>query len=302
MKKRTAAVWLLVFAMALLQGCSAAAGTQQEEINPSAQTLSAADESMITDRDREIGYSEAGSSLIKLKDGASSADGAGVSIEESTITISEEGTYILSGSLSNGQIIVDAPESAKIQLVLNGVEISNKSTAPIYVRKADKVFITTAKGTANTLSVTGEYEAIDDNNIDAVVFSKSDLTLNGAGTININAAYGHGVVSKDDLAVTCGNYKISAEKHGLSGKNSVRIAGGSFDITCTEDGIHSENTDDETLGFVYIEDGNFDISAGDDGVHASNYAKILGGNIKISKSYEGIEGLTIDISGGEISV
>lgn len=308
MKRIISVIAALMLVLTVFAGCSAQTNDAAESASPSVvvtQTVSSdttGEDEMFTDRDKEIGYSETESTLITLQDGKTSISGSGAKAEDNTVTISEEGTYILTGSLSNGQIIVDASDDAKIQIVLNGVDISNESSAAIYVKNADKVFITTANGSENTLSVTGEYVAIDDNNIDAVIFAKSDLTLNGAGTLTINADYGHGVVSKDDLAVTCGTYIVTAASSALSGKNSVRIADGNFTLTAGTDGIHSENEDDTTLGFVYIAGGTFNISAGDDGIHAETAVSILGGTLDITKSYEGIEGLTIDISGGDITV
>ena len=168
-------------------------------------------------------------------------------------------------------IVVDADDADKLQLVLNGVEISNADGAAIYVKNADKAFLTTASDSVNTLSNGGEYTAIDDNNIDAVIFAKSDLTLNGAGTLTITAAAGHGVVSKDDLKVTSGTYEITAASHGLSGKDSVRIANGNFSITAGKDGLHAENSDDAELGFAYIAGGTFSIDAQGDGFSAASW-------------------------------
>lgn len=293
--------------LTVFAGCTAKTADTAANASPNATATTVVsdttgDDAMFTDRDKEIGYSEAESTVITLADDATTASGEGATISDNTITISAEGTYILSGSLSNGQIVVDAADDAKIQIVLNGADITNESSAAIYVKNADKAFITTAANTENTVSVTGEYVAIDDNNIDAAIFSKTDLTLNGAGTLTINAKYGHGVVSKDDLVVTCGSYVITAETQGLSGKNSVRIADGSFTITAGTDGIHSENTDDTTLGFVYISGGTFSISAGKQGVSGTSDVSVLGGTIDITDSFEGIEGLTINISGGDTSI
>ena len=308
MKRIISIITALLLIFALFAGCTAQSGgtTSTGAETSTAATTAASDttgdDEMFTDRDLEIGYSESDSTMITLSDGATDISGNGAAAEDNTITISEEGTYILTGSLSSGQIIVDAADDAKIQLVLNGADITNESSAAIYVKNADKVFITTASGSENSLSVTGEFVAIDDNNIDGAIFAKSDLTLNGAGTLTIVSKYGHGVVSKDDLAVTSGTYDITSASSGLSGKDSVRIADGTFTIEAGTDGIHSENEDDTTLGFVYISGGSITIAAGDDGIHAEPSATILGGTISITKSYEGIEGLAIDISGGDISV
>ena len=236
---------------------------------------------MFTNRDKEIGYDEESAIAINLSDGASIADSDSVVIDGDTITITEEGTYILSGSLTNGQIVVEA-ENAKVQLVLDNADISCETSAAIYVKDADKVFITTTDGSTNTVCTSGEFEAIDDNNIDAAIFSKSDLTLNGAGSLEVTCENGHGIVSKDDLVITSGEYVVDAGKHALSGKDSVRIAGGTFDLTAGRDGIHSENTDEEEKGFVYIENGSFTITSDGDGIDASYVVEIVDGSFDIT--------------------
>lgn len=206
---------------------------------------------------------------------------SGVSISGNIITITKEGTYVLSGALSEGQIIVDA-DSAKVQLVLDNADITCASSAAIYVKNADKTFITLAEGSENILMNTAEYETIDDNNIDAVIFSKDDLTLNGKGTLTINSEYGHGIVSKDDLKLVGGTSNITAKNHALSGKDSVRIAAGTYNLTSGKDGIHSENADDDEKGFVYIASGDFTIESTGDGIDASYVVQIDDGDFDIT--------------------
>lgn len=206
---------------------------------------------------------------------------SGVSISGNIITITKEGTYVLSGALSEGQIVVDA-DSVKVQLVLDNADITCASSAAIYVKNANKAFITLAEGSENILMNTAEYEAIDDNNIDAVIFSKDDLTLNGKGTLTINSEYGHGIVSKDDLKLVGGTYNITAENHALSGKDSVRIAEGTYNLTSGKDGIHSENADDDEKGFVYIASGDFTIESTGDGIDASYVVQIDDGAFDIT--------------------
>lgn len=237
---------------------------------------------MFTGRDLSGEYDESEAVKITLADDASevSENASGVSIEGNVVTITEEGTYLFTGTLSEGQIIVDADE-AKVQIVFDGVEITCEQSAAVYVKSADKVFMTLADGTENVLSHTGEYVAIDDNNIDAVIFAKSDLTLNGTGTLTIDAEEGHGIVSKDDLKITGGTYEITAAKHALSGKNSVRIADGTFSLTVGKDGIHVENEDTEK-GFLYIADGDFTIVSDGDGMDASGKVQIEDGTFDIT--------------------
>ena len=222
-----------------------------------------------------------GTKADKSETDETKAASSSVSISGNIITISEEGTYVLSGALSEGQIVVDA-DSAKVQLVLDNADITCASSAAIYVKNADKTFITLAEGSENILMNTAEYEAIDDNNIDAVIFSKDDLTLNGKGTLTINSEYGHGIVSKDDLKLVSGTCNITAKNHALSGKDSVRIAAGTYNLTSGKDGIHSENADDDEKGFVYIASGDFTIESTGDGIDASYMVQIDDGDFEIT--------------------
>lgn len=311
MKRRNMIVAFLAGAL-LITGCgknqtdqASGIGTEttktaQEDVNSFLEQLDTS--SMFTERDMEQGYEAEGSVTVHLEDGKSTADSDAVQIQENVIRITEEGTYILDGTLTDGMVMVEAADTAKIQLVLNQVTLTSKDSAAIYVKSADKVFVTTKEGTENYLTNGGTYTAIDENNIDAVIFSKSDLTLNGTGNLQITAGEGHGVVSKDDLVLTGGTYEIEAASHGLSGKDSVRIGGGTYTITSGKDGIHGSNTDDASLGYVYVADGNLNIQAEDDGIHADSATMITGGTVNVSKSYEGLEGLGIEITGGEVHV
>ena len=284
---------------------------------------------MFTERDLDGTYDSTEASTIYLEDGASTSDSGNVTISGDVITIMGKGVYVLSGTLSNGQIIVDA-DKEKVQLVLDNANITNTSSAAIYVKQADKVFITLPDGSSNSVATTDEFIAIDDNNIDATIFSKDDLTLNGSGSLNVECEAGHGVVSKDDLVITAGAYTITSASHALSGKDSVRIADGTFTLISGKDGIHSENSDEtETSdtsekGFIYIEEGTFNITStsdgmdasstlqidggtyaiatDDDGIHSDSDLIINGGDICISQSYEGLEGKTITLNGGNINL
>jgi len=233
---------------------------------------------MFSDLDKEIGYDETTSTDIILDDAGSTCTEKSVKISDGVITITEEGTYVISGSLSEGQIVVDSDE-AKVQLVLDNASITNDDSAAIYVKSADKVIVTLADGSDNTLATTGEFS--EEDNINGVIFSKSDITFNGKGFLTINSACGNGIVSKDDLKVTGGNYTITAANHGLKGKDSVRIADGVFYIEAGKDGIHSENSDDSEKGFVYIADGTFTITCDGDGIDASYIVQIDNGEFDI---------------------
>lgn len=286
--RKTAAACCI--ALLLLSGCGKTAGnvnsdtadssavTEQSGSEESAASQSDTDiDSMFTDRDKEVGYDEEKCVAITLSDDGSRCDNTSVAIDGQTITITEEGTYLLSGSLSNGSVVVATDENVKVRLIFNGVVINNDSSAAVYVQSADKVFITLAPYSENMLNNGGTYETVDDNNIDSVIFSKSDLTLNGSGSLTVTAKAGHGIVSKDDLVITGGTYAITAASQGLSGKDSIRILDGDFAITSGKDALHSENEDNAEKGFVYIAGGNFNLTASVDGISASGNMTLLDG-------------------------
>ncbi len=266
------------------------AGSDASKDASSVSDIAVDTSNMFSDRDYEVGFDEGEGVLIALTGDSAQCSSNAVQITGSTVTITDEGTYILSGELTDGMIIVNAENTDKLQLVLNGVQITSSTSAALYILQADKVFVTTAANTENALINGGEFAALDDNNIDAVIFSKDDLTLNGQGTLIIESPAGHGIVSKDDLVISCGNYKISSASHGLSGKDSVRAAGGIFDITSGKDGIHAENTDDTALGFVYILNGTYNISSEGDGISASNYLLIENGDFTVTAGGGSVNG------------
>lgn len=287
LKKLIALALTAVIICAVLCSCSKQAeqnAPTEQESSPSseASSLGLDVSDMFTERDKETGYDESSAIEITLADGASSCTSNQVSVSGNTVTVSNDGVYVLSGSLTDGQIVVDGSDSDKIQLVLNGVEINSKTSAAIYVHQANKVFITTAASSDNKLSNSESFVNIDENNIDSVIFSKTDLTLNGTGRLTVNSPNGHGIVSKDDLVLTSGEYNIASSSHALSGKNSVRIANGDYNLTSGKDGIHSENTDNAESGFVYIADGNFNITSDGDGIDASYILQLDGGEVSVA--------------------
>ena len=169
---------------------------------------------------------------------------------------------------------------------------SNDSTPCIYVKSADKVFVTTASGSENTLSVTGTFTADGTTNTDAVIFSKDDLVLNGTGTLSISST-ANGISSKDDLKVTGGTITISCAADGLEANDSIRIADGTVSITTSKDGLHAENDEDNTTGYIYIGGGTLTVSAGDDAVHATTIVQIDAGTLDLTGASPGSSAMTL---------
>ena len=241
--------------------------------------------SLFTERDLEQTADTAEATQIALTDGQD-------------VTISAEGVYILTGSAENATIIVEAADTDKIQLVLDGVTITNQNAPAIYVKSADKVFVTSAG--ENALSTTGALGADGTTNLDAVIFSKSDLVLNGTGSLTISSA-ANGISGKDDLKFTGGTYTITAAKDAVEAHDSIRISDGTFTIDAGKDAFHSEDEDDDSVGYIYIAGGTFEIKAGDDAIQGTTYTIIDGGSFTISAA-EGIEGTGVQINSGSISI
>lgn len=285
---------LLIFSLVccLLAGCekSGSNGATTDNITATTNTtaepvdvdFSQADEDMFTARDAKADYSDSDSVLIQLNGSSATASSNSVKISGSTVTITEEATYIISGTLDDGMIVVNADDSAKLQIVLNGVNITSKTCAAMYILEADKVFVTLAQGTTNTFANGGTFTAIDDNNIDAAIFSKQDLTFNGEGQLTVTSPAGHGIVCKDDLVFAGGSYTVNCASHGLDANDSVRVTGNtSLTIDAGKDGIHCENTDDASLGFIYISNGTINIEAEGDGISAGAYMQIENGTFDL---------------------
>ena len=311
-RKLLAMAGILVLAGNLMAGCAAGADSettaaataetstgaapQTQAQTPASSSSSAASSSssaadtseLFSDRDLEQVADVSGASYIVLADGTD-------------VTISGEGVYVVSGTARNSTIIVNAPEDAKVQLVLSGVSITNDDSPAIYVKEADKVFATTASGTENTLSVTGTFTADGTTNTDAVIFCRSDLTLNGEGTLTVTSAQGNGISGKDEVTVTGGTYAITAKEDAIEAHDAVNIADGTFTITTDKDGLHSEDSDDPTAGSIYIGGGPFTIDAGDDGIQGTTQTTIDGGTFTIQAS-EGIESTIVTIDGGTIDI
>ncbi len=239
-----------------------------------------------SERDFDTSYSDA--KTVELSANGAKTDAAGVTVDGNTVTFTQEGAYLLKGDLA-GQIVVDLPgENDKVQLALDGVNITNSGSAGIYVKNADKVFVTTTSGSENSVSVTGEFVQTDDNNVDGAIYSKDDIVFNGDGTLKVSSENGHGIVSKNDLKITSGSYEITSGSKALQGKDMVGIAGGAVTLTAGTDGIDSVN--------VYVYGGDTNITAGDEGINSdvtdeNTEPKVLlaGGTVKIDSGDDGIQ-------------
>ena len=216
------------------------------------------------------------------------------------ITLNTEGVYVLEGSAKNVTIYVEAGDEDKIQLVLSGLQVENDSVPVIYVKNADKVFLTTVEGSENSLAVTGAFTADGSTNTDAVIFSRDDLVLNGLGALTVNST-DNGISCKDALNITGGTITVTARGHGLEANDLIAVADGTLRITANQDGLHAENKDDDREGQIFIYGGELTVSAVDDGLHGVSIVRIEGGSLNITAA-EGIEGTWVQLNGGAVVI
>lgn len=306
--------WILVLSL-MLTGCGSSQKADSIGNTQALETPALADTSGM-----DFGFSEADTAA------ADATDGDVLNISEDTAVttdaniqlyqITSGGTYTLSGEIEDIMVTVDA-DNSDVNLILDGATISNSGGPAIYIRSADKVTLTLAEGSTNTLSDGYNYMITDsDSTLDAAIFSKADLTINGSGTLNLTGNYKHGIVSKDDLIISSGNLNITAANVGLNGKDCVKIGSGNMTISAGSDGIRSDNDEDTSRGYVYLYGGCIQIVAGNDGIQAETVINVedvdlsitAGGGSSASlmtsdESYKGMKaGSDIYITGGSFNI
>lgn len=229
-----------------------------------------------------------------------------------TYRISAGGEYTLSDTITDTMVLVDA-QDADVTLILNGATIQNSKGPAIYVRSADTVTITLQNGTKNIISDGASYDITDsDSTLDAAIFSKADLVIDGSGELEVKGNYKHGIVSKDDLDILDCTLQVSANHAAVCGKDSVEIYSGDITLVAGSDGIRSDNEEDAARGYVHIYDGTINIEAGNDGIQAATSINIenvdltivagKGSDGTLTNSEESLKGLKagadIEITGG----
>lgn len=242
-------------------------------------TAATAAEEFFSSRDYRTTIESETPVMIKANGSSFSADGPGVTVSGNAVTITQEGTYIVSGTITDGTITVDmADDTHKAQIVLDNATLHSNSSAPIEVLTADKVFITTTEGSSNVITANIASGATSD----AGIYSKSDMTLNGLGSLTLNITGGDGIVGNDELTITSGTYHITTDGHGLDANDSIAIAGGEFTVFAQKDGMHCEHKTNESKGNIFIQGGSFVFDVGQDGMDASGFLEIQDGNFDIT--------------------
>lgn len=333
-------IGVLLLCTVMVSACSGPSGTASSTVasakaSTSANVTTASAQITTSDVVKDITFDEddaytdwevAKSTTITLNGTSASISGSGAVMKDGKVAISAAGTYVISGKLDNGQIVVNVANKGTVRLVLNGVELHNSSTSPIYVEKAGKTIISLAAGTQNTVSdgQTYVYPDASTDEPNAAIFSKDDLTINGTGTLTVKGNYNNGITSKDALKITGGVLNIDAADDALMGRDLVAISAGDITIQAGGHGIKTTNDTEGSEGVIAISGGSFQINAeqdglnstggiqitggtlaiavGDDGIHADISLAIIDGTVDITKSNEGLEAMKILIAGGTTHV
>lgn len=322
----------LLMSTALLISCSAntttqtpvSSETETKNVELNIKTMS---QNLVEydDDDYYSDWEEQNPVYINLNTTTAEVTGSGAKVDGNTVTITAAGTYVLSGTL-DGQIVIDDAGKGTVRIILNGADISCSDSSPIYVKSAEKVVLSLAKDTQNSVTDGSSYELAEgEDEPNAAIFSKDDLTVNGSGTLTVNANYNNGIAGKDDLKVTGGTIIINSVDDGILGKDLVAVKDSHITINAKGDGIKSTNDTDADKGNIVLESGTFEITAGSSGlqaekeliifdgefnitstvdsIHSNSTVAIYGGNITINAEDDGIHAdASIDISGGTIEI
>ncbi len=301
-----------------LSGCSS---NEKDDTSQSSQSVSNTSDS--SNEPVYVSYDEDSATKIKLNGDSASVGGSGAKADKNTVTVSDKGTYIISGSLKNGQIIIDAGENDTVNIILDNADIHFSDGPAIYAQKCAETVISLKDGTTNSISDDGEYTASDSDDSDvpnAALYVQDNLTVLGGGTLNVNAERNNGITAKDTLNIKSGTINVTSKHHGISGKDNLNISGGNITVeSLGGDGMRSNynKTDDETMGNVNIENAAISIKSANDGIQAERTLTVKSGNITIStgggssgtsetdasESMKALKaGTAVNIDGGKITV
>lgn len=277
--KKTLLLLFFVALCLLLSACGGRDGDTDSTEAAAAVTLPDATE-MLSENDRTPSYTEASAATVTLSGDTVTASTNAVRQSAKDVIITDEGTYILTGSYC-GRVVVDAEATDNVTLVLRGVALTSDGAAALYIKEAKNATLLLDAGGENALTASGEAIADGDTTVDAALFSRTDLLILGEGALAVSSAVGHGIVCKDDLKITGGRLTVTASGHGLDANDSVRLATPTLTVNAGSDAIHAESTESDA-GFVYIESGTYTLSAGGDGISASSSLSVVGGSFAVT--------------------
>ncbi len=286
-------IGMLLFAIFTFMGCS----DDQDTIYDSDSSDSETTDETISTGDDEITIAEVGDTheedsdyvwdassvvYITLSGSSITVDGEGATVDGTEVTIASAGNYEITGSLSDGQVIVDTDDDETVRLILNEVDITNTSGAPLNIASAEKTIVILKENTINYLTDTNNYVFDDEEDEpNAALFSDDDLTIYGEGALVVDANYNDGITSKDGLVIASGNITVNAVDDGIRGKDYLNIKSGYIVVNAEGDGLTSDNDEDTNTGWILIDDGTFVVTADEDGIVAASVVDVEYGDFTI---------------------
>ena len=278
---------------AALSACGAAGGTDipsnaagSEDVSAAAAvTVLSGSDAAVPRAPAEIDLT--GAAAITLSGSSVQIDGGGAGASGGVITITAGGVYAVGGTLDEGRIIVNAP-GADVTLALNGASITCSYGSPIYIYQSARTTIHLVEGTENTLADGVNYTFADslssaaEEEPNACLYSKSDLVIQGAGSLTVEANCNNGITSKDTLEIYDAALSVTAVNHGINGKDSNTIDSASISVTSGGDAIRSSNDSDTALGWVNVSNSTLSLTAGEDGIQAETWAALTSGSYTIT--------------------
>lgn len=234
------------------------------------------------DKDEEVEDYTTATNIV-FKNNIVEVSGEGVTTSGTKVTITKAGNYNVSGTVTDGTVVVDAEKTDVIKIMLDNANITSSNTSPIYVKKAEKVIVTLKSETTNKLTDGSNYvyDDVEEEEPKATIYSKSDLVINGNGKLEISSNFNDAISSNDGLRILNGNISIESIDDGIRGKDYVYIKNGNITLDTQGDAIKSTNTDSDDVGFCIIENGNLDIKSGTDGIDAESSLYIKSGNFNL---------------------
>lgn len=265
-----------------------------------APALAAAYDDIFTNFDQRDNWTEA--VIITFNNDGVLINGSGAAAEGATVRITAPGTYMLSGSCDNGQIVVELSKEDKAQLVLGGLTLTCQDSAPLYVVSADKVSLTLAPGSVNAFTDAAVYTREFEKAPKGCIASRDDLTINGSGELNVTGLNNNGIDCHNDLKIMSGVVNVTAVKNALKGDDSVAIKDGVITLNAGKDGIKADNAEEPGKGYVYIAGGTLEITAGDDAIQAQQDVTVSGGSVAVDADGKTVNSKgTQDVASGVIS-
>ena len=293
--KRKYRILSIIISAALMAGCLTACG--ENGTTPGGSTTDENTATTVTGGETTVTTPElpadveapdmTDATAISLSGETATVTGSGAEVTDGVVTITVGGTYVVTGTMTEGRIIVNAPKE-EVTLVLQNASVTCSTGSPLYVYKSKTTTIYLPEGTASTLTdgagytFNDSYSSAEEDEPNACLYSKSDLIIAGTGSLTVKANYNNGITGKDTLLIEKATVTVTAANHGINGKDSLTVKNAAVTVTGGGDALRSTNDSDSTLGYIVIADSTLNLTAGEDGIQAETTLTISGGTATVT--------------------